>query len=61
MSPAELTGGRGREGVGKEPNSYDGEKAWSSVNHSKLSGRDNLTPISGPTEIFSLSWDCTTE
>jgi hypothetical protein len=61
VSPVELSGGRGGEEVGEEPNPYDIEKAWSSVNHSILSGRDNLTPISGPTDIFSLSWDCTTE
>jgi hypothetical protein len=63
VSPVELSGGRGGEGVGEEQNPDDGEKAWSSVNHSKLSVRDNLTPISGSTDIFSLSWewDCTTE
>jgi hypothetical protein len=32
---------RGRErddGVGEEPKSYDGEKAWPSINHSTVSG-----------------------
>jgi hypothetical protein len=26
-----------KEGVGEEPQSYDGEKVWSSINHSLLS------------------------
>jgi hypothetical protein len=32
--------GDGREGVGGGAKSYDSEKAWPSVNHSKLSGWD---------------------
>ncbi len=42
MLPVELLTGEGGdwgEGVGEEPNqSYDGDKAWSSINHSILSG-----------------------
>jgi hypothetical protein len=36
MSPVELTDGRGVGGVGAK--SYDGEKTWSPINHSILSG-----------------------
>jgi hypothetical protein len=39
VSPLALTGGRGGEvgGDGGGAKSYDGEKAWSSINHSMLS------------------------
>jgi hypothetical protein len=38
VSPAELTGGGGGgERVGDGAKSYDGEKSWSSINHSILS------------------------
>ncbi len=41
-----LLTGEGGNGFGEEPKSYDGEKAWSSVNHSILSGPDpDTTPI----------------
>jgi hypothetical protein len=33
-----LADGRGEGGCGEGANSYDGEKAWSSINHSLLSG-----------------------
>ncbi len=36
VSPVQLTDGRGREGGGGTAKSYDGEIAWSSINHSKL-------------------------
>jgi hypothetical protein len=34
VSPVELTVGRGGRGDGGGVKAYDGEKAWSSVNHS---------------------------
>ncbi len=37
MSPVELAGGRGIGGGGGVVKSYDGEKTWSSINHSILS------------------------
>ncbi len=40
VSPVELTDGRGGEEVGGGAKSYDSEKAWSSFNHSILSGRN---------------------
>jgi hypothetical protein len=40
VSPVQLTNGiRGEEG-GKRAESYDDEKAWSSINHSRLSDPD---------------------
>jgi hypothetical protein len=40
VSPVELTDGGG--GVGGVPNAYDNEKAWTSKNHSILSGRKDI-------------------
>jgi hypothetical protein len=37
VSRVELTGEGGREGKGEAKKSYDGENAWSSINHSLLS------------------------
>jgi hypothetical protein len=39
VSPVELTDGRGGRGE-RGAKSYDSEKAWSSINHTILSGRD---------------------
>jgi hypothetical protein len=38
VSPVELTDGIGGEEGGGGAKTYDGEKAWSSINHSILSG-----------------------
>ncbi len=40
MSPVELSDVRVAEGNRGGAESYDGEKAWSSLNHSILSGKD---------------------
>ncbi len=40
MSLVQLTDGREREEDGGEAKSYDYEKAWPSINHSRLSDRD---------------------
>jgi hypothetical protein len=39
VSPVELTDERGGRGGGRGAKSYDGEKAWPSINYSILSGR----------------------
>ncbi len=39
----QLAGGRGGKGMGRKPtNSYDSKKAWSSINHTILSGNKQL-------------------
>ncbi len=45
---------RSGEGGGEEPNHSDGEKAWSSVNHSILSGTALLTSV----PRTKISWEC---
>ncbi len=50
-SPVELTDGR-RGGGGVK--SYDGEKAWSSINHSILSGKDKMRRKAVIQKLFNV-------
>ena len=55
MSPFELTNGR-EEGVGEEPQSDDGEKAWYSLNPLILSGHLGKWEILNGSDAFAQSF-----